>query len=140
MMVGMKSMVVAYDLKRGIGAANDIMWMGELPADMKHFREHTLGTSVVMGRKTYESIGRPLPDRQNIVVTRSGAQIDGVTVVDSLTAAYAAATHEVAGMKSVASITNQTSATNTPTTSWSIAVNNPASTVIPAQAGIQAFL
>jgi dihydrofolate reductase len=87
---------VAYDLKRGIGAANDIMWMGELPADMKHFREHTLGTSVVMGRKTYESIGRPLPDRQNIVVTRSGTKFDGVTVVDSLTAAYAAATHDVA--------------------------------------------
>jgi dihydrofolate reductase len=92
----MKSMVVAYDLKRGIGAANDIMWMGELPADMKHFREHTLGKSIVMGRKTYESIGRPLPDRQNIVVTRSGAKIDGVTVVDSLPAAYAAADRDIA--------------------------------------------
>jgi dihydrofolate reductase len=89
-------MVVAYDLNRGIGAANDIMWMGELPADMKHFRQHTLGTSVVMGRKTYDSIGRPLPERQNIVVTRSGAQIEGVTVVDSLEAAYAAAEHAVA--------------------------------------------
>jgi dihydrofolate reductase len=63
---------------------------------MKHFREHTLGKSIVMGRKTYESIGRPLPDRQNIVVTRSEGQIDGIIVVHSLEEAYEAADHDVA--------------------------------------------
>ena len=54
---------------RVIGINNSLPW--KLPADMKWFRQHTLGKPVVMGRKTYESVGgRPLPDRHNIVVTR----------------------------------------------------------------------
>ena len=54
---------------RVIGIENSLPW--KLPADMKWFRQHTLGKPVVMGRKTYESFGaRPLPDRLNIVVTR----------------------------------------------------------------------
>lgn len=90
----MKCMIVAYDKNRAIGANGDIPWLGKLPADMKHFRELTTGHAVIMGRKTYDSIGRPLPNRQNIVLTREDKAIDGVDVVHSLEAAYGAATSE----------------------------------------------
>lgn len=73
-----------------IGADGDIPW--RIPEDMKHFREVTSGHPVVMGRLTYESIGRPLPNRANIVVTRTpGWSAEGVTVVASLEEALAAA-------------------------------------------------
>jgi len=63
------SLIVAMTPERVIGIENSLPW--KLPADMKWFRQHTLGKPVVMGRKTYESFGaRPLPDRHNIVVTR----------------------------------------------------------------------
>jgi len=88
----MKRIIVAYDQKRGIGAANDLLWVRDLPADLRHFREVTTGNTVIMGRKTYESIGRPLPNRQNIVISRTPDKIEGVTVVSSLEEAYAAAT------------------------------------------------
>lgn len=68
---------------RVIGKANQMPW--HLPADLKHFKSVTLGKPVVMGRKTFESIGRPLPGRQNIVITRSRDwQAEGVEVVHSL--------------------------------------------------------
>jgi dihydrofolate reductase len=89
----MKSMVVAYDEERGIGANNDLLF--RLPADLKHFKDVTMGGSIVMGRKTFESIGRVLPGRQNIIVSRSGFLSEGATVVDSLSAAYQAAEHEI---------------------------------------------
>jgi dihydrofolate reductase len=73
-----------------IGADGDIPW--RIPEDMKHFREVTSGHPVVMGRLTFESIGRPLPNRANIVVTRNpGWSAEGVTVVASLEDALAAA-------------------------------------------------
>lgn len=56
------------DLAGVIGADNALPW--HLPVDLKHFKESTLGKPVVMGRKTFESIGRPLPKRTNIVLTR----------------------------------------------------------------------
>ena len=63
------SIIAAMAKDRVIGIKNTLPW--KLPADMKWFRQHTLGKPVVMGRKTYESFGaRPLPDRLNIVVTR----------------------------------------------------------------------
>ena len=63
------SIIAAMARDRVIGIKNTLPW--KLPADMKWFRQHTLGKPVVMGRKTYESFGaRPLPDRLNIVVTR----------------------------------------------------------------------
>lgn len=62
-------LIVAYDSNRGIGNNNQIPWMGELPADMKHFKEKTIGNIVLMGRTTYESLGRPLPGRENRVLT-----------------------------------------------------------------------
>ncbi|HWT55486.1 MAG TPA: dihydrofolate reductase [Candidatus Microsaccharimonas sp.] len=91
----MKAIVVAYDHAHGIGAANDLLWQRNLPADLAHFKTVTTGGTIVMGRKTYESIGRPLPNRQNIVVSRSGFHAAGVLSVDSLQAAYQAAEHPI---------------------------------------------
>ena len=81
----MKSIVVAYDKNGGIGAGNDLLWKRDLPADLQHFRDLTRGNAVIMGRKTFESIGsRPLPNRQNIVLSRSPIAIDGVFYAKSL--------------------------------------------------------
>ncbi len=84
----MKCIVVAYDTNRAIGANGDIPWIGKLPADMRHFRELTTGNTVIMGRKTYDSIGKPLPNRTNIVVTKQDVTIDGAIVVNSINEAY----------------------------------------------------
>ena len=66
-----------------IGRNNSLPW--HLPEDLRYFKRVTLGKPVVMGRKTFESIGRPLPGRANIVITRShGWSVDGVSVVNSL--------------------------------------------------------
>ena len=66
-----------------IGGGNTLLW--DLPADMKHFRTTTSGHTVIMGRKTYESIGRPLPNRKNIVITRdANYSHEGIDVVSSL--------------------------------------------------------
>nr|WP_281241743.1 type 3 dihydrofolate reductase [Thalassotalea agarivorans] len=76
-------MIVAHADNRIIGKDNDMPW--HLPADLAYFKKTTLGKPVVMGRKTYESIGRPLPGRQNIVITRDpNYAVDGVTVVNSI--------------------------------------------------------
>ncbi len=72
-----------------IGKDNALPW--RLPADLKRFKELTLGHTVVMGRKTYESIGRPLPGRRNLVITRNrGYSAPGCEVMHSLDAAIAA--------------------------------------------------
>ena len=64
------AIVVAYDKNRGIGTGGDLPWGRSLPADLAHFKELTTGGAVVMGRKTYESVGgRPLPNRKNIVLS-----------------------------------------------------------------------
>ena len=64
------AIVVAYDKNRGIGTGGDLPWGRSLPVDLAHFKELTTGGAVVMGRKTYESIGgRPLPNRKNIVLS-----------------------------------------------------------------------
>ena len=64
------AIVVAYDKNRGIGTGGDLPWGRSLPADLAHFKELTTGGAIVMGRKTYESIGgRPLPNRKNIVLS-----------------------------------------------------------------------
>jgi dihydrofolate reductase len=84
------TLVVAAAANGVIGAGGKLPW--HLPADLKHFKSKTLGRPVVMGRRTYESIGRPLPGRLNIVVTRqAGYAAPGCTVVGSLDAAFAAA-------------------------------------------------
>ncbi|MCM3003405.1 type 3 dihydrofolate reductase [Priestia koreensis] len=79
----MISLIAAMDQKRLIGADNDMPW--RLPADLAYFKKITMGHPVVMGRKTFESIGRPLPGRENIVITRNAdLHLDGVTIVTSL--------------------------------------------------------
>lgn len=86
----LRSLVVARARNGVIGRDNALPW--HLPADLAHFKRITQGHPVVMGRRTHESIGRPLPGRHNIVVTRTpGWKADGCTVVGSLEAAYAAA-------------------------------------------------
>jgi dihydrofolate reductase len=91
----MKYMIVAYDNNRIIGGDNAIPWQGLMPADMQHFKALTLGHTVIMGRKTYESIGHALPFRQNIVMTRQDIAFDDAEVVHSLAHAYASAVNDV---------------------------------------------
>jgi dihydrofolate reductase len=82
----MLSLIVAMDRNRVIGLDNKLPW--HLPADLKRFKELTTGHHVVMGRKTFESIGKPLPGRTNVVVTRQhDYKADGIKVVHSLDAA-----------------------------------------------------
>lgn len=83
--------IVAVDENGAIGRQGDLLC--HLPADMRHFKEMTMGHSIVMGRKTFESFPRrPLPGRQNLVITRSaGWQYPGVTVAHSLEQAIALA-------------------------------------------------
>ncbi|MBO0725042.1 MAG: dihydrofolate reductase [Blastocatellia bacterium] len=77
------SIVAAMDRKRGIGIDNKLPW--RLPADLKRFRDLTMGHHIVVGRRTFESIGRPLPGRRMIVVTRDGAyKAEGCDVVHSV--------------------------------------------------------
>lgn len=77
------SILVAMAKNRVIGKNNGLPW--HLPADLKHFKSLTMGHAIIMGRKTYESIGRPLPGRTNIIVTRqTDFNVTGVIVVHSL--------------------------------------------------------
>lgn len=77
------SMIVAAAQNRVIGRDNALPWY--LPNDLKYFKQTTLGKPIIMGRKTYESIGKPLPGRTNIVITRqTDYQPDGVKVVHSV--------------------------------------------------------
>ena len=81
------SAIVAMASNRVIVKRGDIPW--KIPGEQKMFKEITLGHTVIMGRKTYESIGSPLPGRTNIVITRqSDYQADGCTVVHDLASAF----------------------------------------------------
>ena len=93
----MKSIVVAYDTDRTIGREGELPWAGQLPADMRHFKELTNGKSVIMGRKTFESLPeafRPLPNRQNIILSLSAKAIAGADVVNSFDEALKVAQHD----------------------------------------------
>jgi len=84
------SIIAAMDENNLIGNAGKLPWY--LPADLAHFKAITLGKPIVMGRKTYDSIGKPLPERHNIIITRQkDLKIEGVTVVHSLEDAMRAA-------------------------------------------------
>lgn len=77
------SIIVAMSENYVIGLNNSLPW--HLSDDLKRFKEITTGHQIVMGRKTYESIGRPLPNRDNFVLTRNAKlQIDGINVIKSL--------------------------------------------------------
>ena len=85
-----RSLIVARAANGVIGKDNGMPW--RLPADLAHFKRTTLGRPVIMGRRTWESIGRPLPGRRNIVVTRNtGFPAAGAEIVGSLDAAWHAA-------------------------------------------------
>lgn len=77
------SLILAMADNRVIGRDNDLPWY--LPADLKHFKRLTIGHTVIMGRKTHESIGRPLPRRRSLVISRQADyRADGVEVAGSL--------------------------------------------------------
>lgn len=77
------SIIAAIGKNRELGKNNQLLW--NIPSDMKRFRELTMGHPVIMGRKTFESIGRPLPNRTNIVVTKQqDFHPEGVRVCESL--------------------------------------------------------
>ncbi|ABR88509.1 dihydrofolate reductase [Janthinobacterium sp. Marseille] len=79
------TIVVATDSNNGIGINNTLPW--HLPEDLAHFKRTTSGHPIIMGRKTFDSIGRPLPNRRNIVITRNAewqhAGVEAVTSLDS---------------------------------------------------------
>ena len=87
---GVIALVAALDRARGIGRGNDLPW--RLPDDLRRFKALTLGHPVLMGRRTAESLGRALPGRENLVLTRSGrVPFEGMRAVASLDEALAQA-------------------------------------------------
>ena len=79
----MLKILVAFDENRVIGKNNALIW--HLPADLKRFKALTTGHVIIMGRKTFESIGRPLPNRTTIVISRQqDLQIDGIILAHSV--------------------------------------------------------
>ncbi|AMR34521.1 dihydrofolate reductase [Mucilaginibacter sp. PAMC 26640] len=78
----MISIIVAIGENYAIGKNNQLLW--HMPNDLKHFKEITSGHTVIMGRKTFDSVGKPLPKRRNIVVTRQDIEITGCEVVKSI--------------------------------------------------------
>lgn len=77
----MISLIAAVGKNNGLGLDNHLIF--NIPGDLKFFRNTTLGKTVIMGRKTYESIGKPLPKRINIVVSNSLKETDGITIINS---------------------------------------------------------
>ncbi len=83
------NVIAAMAKNRTIGIANTLPW--HLPEDLKHFKTLTMGHHIVMGRKTYESIGRPLPGRTTVIVTRDpNYRVEGCLAANSIDAAIAA--------------------------------------------------
>ena len=77
------SLICALGTNRAIGRGNELLW--RISEDLKRFKRITTGHAIIMGRKTYESIGRPLPNRTNIIITRNESyKADGCVVVHSL--------------------------------------------------------
>lgn len=84
------TLVAAIGQQRQLGLNNELLW--KLPGDLPRFKAMTMGSPIVMGRKTYDSIGKPLPGRINIVISRNAdLMIEGVSVVSSIEAAVTAA-------------------------------------------------
>lgn len=77
----MISLIAAVCKNNELGLDNHLIF--NIPGDLKFFRNTTLGKTVIMGRKTYESIGKPLPKRINIVVSNSLKETDGITIINS---------------------------------------------------------
>jgi len=89
------SLICALGSNGAIGRGNELLW--RISEDLKRFKRITTGHSIIMGRKTYESIGRPLPNRTNIIITRDESYIaDGCVVVHSIADALAVAVKDAA--------------------------------------------
>ena len=87
------TLVAAMGKNRAIGLEGRMPW--RLPAELQHFKRTTMGKTIVMGRKTWQAVGRPLPGRQNIVISRNpGFLADGAEVADSLENALETATSQ----------------------------------------------
>ncbi len=86
------SIIVAVAQNHAIGKENQLLW--HISEDLKYFKQITSGHTVVMGRKTFESIGKPLPNRRNIIISRSMEPREGVEVAASLDAAVALCKNE----------------------------------------------
>ena len=86
------SHLVAVSNNNVIGKNNDLPW--KLKRDLLHFKNYTTGKTIVMGRRTYESIGRPLPNRRNIIITSTIKHIDGAEVFLTLESALENLKHE----------------------------------------------
>ncbi len=90
-----KAIIVAYDTNRAIGRGGDLPWGRSLPADLAQFKRLTRGSDIIMGRKTFESIGsRPLPERENIVISSRPTGIKGVLTAVNLESALALARYK----------------------------------------------
>ena len=83
------SHVVAMSNNNVIGVNNKLPW--QLKDDLEHFKEYTTGKIIIMGRKTFESIGRPLPNRQNFVISSNLREVDGISIFQNLENAIIAA-------------------------------------------------
>jgi len=81
------SIIVAIGENNAIGKNNQLLW--HMPADLRHFKNKTAGHTIIMGRKTFDSVGKPLPNRRNIIVTRQNITIPGCEVVKSIDDAIA---------------------------------------------------
>ena len=84
----MKAILVAYDDNRVIGDHGQLPWAGKVPADMRRVRELTSNQAIIMGRSTFESIGLPLPNRQNIVLTKGSLAAERIDVCGSIEDAF----------------------------------------------------
>lgn len=83
----MISIIAVIGKNRELGKDNKLLW--DIPDDLKHFKKITSGHPVIMGRKTFESIGSPLPDRQNIIITRdTNFKIEGCLIAHSIEEAF----------------------------------------------------
>ena len=90
-----KAIIVAYDTNRAIGRGGDLPWGRSLPADLAQFKRLTKGSDVIMGRKTFESIGsRPLPERENIVISSRPTGVKGALTAVNLESALALARYK----------------------------------------------
>lgn len=84
----MISIIVAAAQNNAIGYQNQLLW--RMPADLKFFKDTTINHTVIMGRKTFESVGKPLPKRRNIIITRqTDYEVEGAEVVNSINDALA---------------------------------------------------
>ena len=96
------ALIAAYAQNRVVGIDNKLPW--HLPEDLKYFKRCTSGKAIIMGRKTFDSIGRPLPNRTNIVISRNPEfNVDGVKVVSTLDEAIelAKAVNEINGIDEI---------------------------------------